>query len=157
MRSVPYRLLLAGTAAAALAGAATAQSKIEVGVLTCTVAGGQGFIVGSTRSLDCVFQRPGADERYRGTISRLGIDIGTTQASTIAWAVLAPSAAVPTGALAGDYGGISGEATLGVGVGANALLGGSAKTIALQPLSVQAQQGLNIAAGVASLSLAPSR
>jgi hypothetical protein len=71
--------------------------------------------------------------------------------------VFAPSAAVPSGALAGEYGGVSGEATLGVGIGANALLGGSAKTIALQPLSVQTQQGLSIAAGVASLTLMPAK
>lgn len=139
------------------AAPAQAQSKIEVGVLNCSVSGGTGFIIGSTKRLDCVFKRAGRDERYTGTINKFGIDIGQTTASAIAWAVFAPSADVKSGALAGDYGGVSGEATLGVGVGANALLGGSTKTIALQPLSVQSQQGLNIAAGIAALNLQAAR
>jgi hypothetical protein len=129
------------------------QSRVEVGVLNCRVAGGLGFVFGSTKSLDCVFQRPGRDERYSGSISKFGIDLGGTQAGVIGWAVFAPTSVVPDGALAGGYGGVSGEATVGVGVGANALVGGSNKTISLQPLSVGAQQGLNIAAGIAALEL----
>jgi hypothetical protein len=132
-------------------------SRVEVGVLNCTVAGGTGFIVGSTKSLSCTFVRQGSDDRYSGTISKFGIDIGTTTKSVVSWAVFAPTAALKNGALAGNYGGVSGEATVGVGVGANALVGGSNKTIVLQPLSVQAQQGLNIAAGIAALELRARR
>ena len=134
---------------------ANAQSKtrVEAGVLNCRVAGGTGFIVGSTKTLSCTFQRQGGKERYRGKISKFGIDIGQTTQSNIAWAVLAPTVNVRSGALDGNYAGVSGEATLGVGLGANALVGGSSNTIALQPLSVQSQQGLNIAAGIASLEL----
>ena len=132
---------------------AQAQARVEVGVLTCTVRGGTGFIVGSTKDLSCRFNRPGRDEFYHGTISKFGIDIGTTKQSSIAWAVLAPTAQLPPGSLSGNYGGVSAEATVGVGIGANALIGGSSKNIILQPLSVQAQQGLNIAAGIAALSL----
>ncbi|CFX22138.1 conserved exported protein of unknown function [Candidatus Filomicrobium marinum] len=132
-------------------------AKVEVGVLNCHVSGGSGFIFGSTKRLDCRFQRPGADERYIGKISKYGIDIGSTTQSTIAWAVLAPTSKVNRGALSGNYGGVSGEATVGVGVGANALIGGSSQSIVLQPLSVQAQQGLNIAAGIAALELRPAQ
>jgi hypothetical protein len=134
-----------------------AQSRVEVGVLTCTAAGSTGFIVGSTRDLRCRFNRQGKDELYRGKISKFGIDIGTTQQAQIAWAVLAPTSNLPPRSLVGGYGGVSAEAPVGVGVGANALIGGSDKSIVLQPLSVQAQQGLNIAAGVASLELRPAR
>jgi uncharacterized protein DUF992 len=130
-----------------------AQARVEVGVLTCTVRGGTGFIVGSTKDLRCRFNRPGRDEFYHGTISKFGIDIGTTKQSTIAWAVLAPTANLRPGSLNGNYGGVSAEATIGLGVGANALVGGSSKSIILQPLSVQSQQGLNLAAGVAALQL----
>ena len=130
-----------------------AQTRVEVGVLTCTAAGSTGFIVGSTRDLRCTFKRQGKDERYSGKINKFGIDIGTTQQAQIAWAVLAPTSSLPPRSLAGGYGGLSAEATVGVGVGANALIGGSDKSIVLQPLSVQSQQGLNIAAGVASLQL----
>jgi hypothetical protein len=137
----------------ALVASPEAQTRVEVGVLTCTAASSTGFIVGSTRDLRCRFNRQGSDELYTGTIKKFGIDIGTTQQAQIAWAVLAPTANLPANSLIGTYGGVSGEVTVGVGVGANALVGGSAKSIVLQPLSVQSQQGLNIAAGVASLQL----
>jgi hypothetical protein len=148
-------MILAAMAAltASAAPQAQAQARVEVGVLTCTVRGGAGFIVGSTKDLRCRFNKSGRDEFYRGTISKFGIDIGTTKQTSIAWAVLAPTAQLPPGSLNGNYGGVSAEATVGLGVGANALIGGSSKNIILQPLSVQAQQGLNIAAGIAALSL----
>jgi uncharacterized protein DUF992 len=150
---------LGTAAAAALAFVASpqAQTRVEVGMLTCTAAGSTGFIVGSTRDLRCRFNRQGKDEVYTGKISKFGIDIGVTQQAQIAWAVLAPTSNLPPRSLAGGYGGVSAEATVGVGVGANALIGGSDRSIVLQPLSVQAQQGLNIAAGVASLELRASR
>jgi hypothetical protein len=146
-----------GAAAVAALGLVTssqaADTRVEVGVLTCTAASSTGFIVGSTRDLRCRFSRQGKDEVYSGTINKFGIDLGTTQQAQISWAVLAPTANLPRRSLIGSYGGVSAEATIGVGVGANALIGGSDKSIVLQPLSVQAQQGLNIAAGVASLQL----
>lgn len=153
MRRVVIAAAGAGLALLLAADDAFAQARIEVGVLTCSVRGGTGFIIGSTKDLRCTFHRPGRDETYHGTISKFGIDIGITQQSAIAWAVLAPTANVPPASLNGNYGGVSAEATVGLGVGANALIGGSNRGIVLQPLSVQAQQGLNIAAGIAALQL----
>jgi hypothetical protein len=150
-------LALATLSLVAAGGAAQAGPRVEVGVLRCSVAGGSGFIFGSSKDLWCVFRRPGRDERYVGTISKFGIDVGTTTRSAIAWAVLAPTVDVPPGALVGDYGGVSGEATIGIGLGANALVGGSSRSFVLQPLSVQAQEGLNVAAGVAALRLRLAR
>ncbi len=142
------------TALATLTGDATAQkTRVEVGVLTCSASGSQGYIIGSTRELRCRFNRPGRDENYRGSINKFGLDIGATKAATISWAVLAPTNTIPSRALSGTYAGVSAEATVGLGVGANALIGGSDRSIVLQPLSVQAQQGLNIAAGVSQLQL----
>ena len=147
-------ILAAAMAVATLTIAeAQAQARVEVGVLTCTVRAGTGFIVGSTKELRCRFNRPGRDEFYHGTISKFGLDIGATKQTAIAWAVLAPTARLRPGSLNGTYGGVSAEATVGLGVGANALVGGSSSNIILQPLSVQAQQGLNIAAGIAALQL----
>jgi uncharacterized protein DUF992 len=144
-------LLLA--AMAALAPPAQAAS-VEVGVLNCKVSGGVGFVFGSTKDLDCVFEGlSGGKDRYVGAINKFGLDLGFTGSSYIVWTVLAPTAAVPAGALAGDYGGVSAEATVGLGVGANALVGGSENSIALQPVSVQAQEGLNVAVGISALSL----
>jgi hypothetical protein len=148
-------LAMAGAALAVLvvAADARAQARVEVGVLTCTARGGTGFIIGSTKYFRCRFHRPGGDEYYRGTISKFGIDIGATSATAIAWAVLAPTSKLPPRSLSGNYGGVGAEATIGLGVGANALIGGSNRNIILQPLSVQAQKGLNIAAGIESLQL----
>ena len=143
----------AAIAATAFIAASQAATRVEAGVLTCTAASSTGFIVGSTRELRCRFNRQGRDEFYTGTIQKFGLDLGTTQKAQIAWAVLAPTANLPPRSLVGSYGGVSAEATVGVGVGANALIGGSSRSIVLQPLSVQSQQGLNIAAGVASLQL----
>jgi uncharacterized protein DUF992 len=154
-----FTTVLGATAVAALAFVASphAQSRVEVGVLTCTAASSTGFIVGSTRDLRCRFKREGKDELYTGKIDKFGIDIGVTQQAEIAWAVLAPTSSLPRRSLVGGYGGLSAEATVGVGVGANALIGGSDKSIVLQPISVQSQQGLNIAAGVAALELRVGR
>ena len=141
-------------ALAALAPAAEANTGIKIGVLSCGIGGGIGYIIGSSKPIDCVFQpSSGADvEHYSGTIGKLGIDIGITNQSVVAWAVFAPGK-TKRGALKGYYGGASAEATVIAGLGANVLIGGFEKGINLQPLSVQAQTGLNIAAGIAGLRL----
>ncbi len=138
-------------------GAAWAQSRTEIGVLNCVVERGTGFIIGSRKQLSCSFDPAdgvvGVRETYTGEIAKYGLDIGVTEQTLIKWLVLAPTTAYPAHALAGTYVGASGEVTLGVGLGANVLVGGSNDTFALQPISVQAQTGLNLAIGVASLTL----
>ncbi|MGE3065087.1 MAG: DUF992 domain-containing protein [Hyphomicrobiaceae bacterium] len=146
-----------GLAACFAGTGASAQSRVEVGVLNCAASGTTGFVFGSTKYLRCRFEREGRDEFYRGTIHKYGLDLGATQKTIIGWAVLAPTDSLPARSLDGEYGGVGAEATLGVGVGANALLGGSNRSIVLQPLSVQAQEGLNIAAGISSLQLRAER
>jgi hypothetical protein len=136
------------------ASPALAASKgVKIGVLTCDVAGGVGMIIGSSKAVDCSFEGTvGKREHYKGSIDKLGLDIGVTGKGVMAWAVFAPGK-LKAGALAGHYAGASAEASVAVGLGANVLVGGSDKSVALQPLSVQAQTGLNLAAGVASLRL----
>jgi len=134
---------------------AKSQSGVNVGSLQCKVAGGVGFIFGSSKDLDCLLVRTdGVAERYAGSINRYGVDIGFTKEAHIVWLVFAPGAIGP-GALAGDYGGVTAGASFGVGLGANVLVGGSNKQIALQPVSVEGSVGLNVAAGVASVTLRP--
>jgi hypothetical protein len=148
-------LMIAGLAALGLAApAAEAKSGVKIGVLSCGIAGGMGFIVGSSKRIDCVYQPSGngRPERYEGRINKFGLDIGVTNQSVVVWAVFAPGR-VNRGGLQGNYVGASAEATVLLGLGANVLLGGFKKTVALQPVSVQAQTGLNIAAGVADLRL----
>jgi hypothetical protein len=141
---------------AALAGPAMAQGAVNAGTLTCNVASGFGFILGSSKAVNCTFSGLGRNEHYVGNITKIGADIGYTSGGVLVWTVVAPVAAMVPGALGGSYGGATASATVGVGVGANALLGGSGNTIALQPLSIEGNTGLNVAAGVAGLSLAPA-
>jgi len=141
----------------ALAPPAASQSGVKVGSLQCTVAGGVGFVFGSSKDIDCLLIRTdGLAEHYVGSINRYGVDIGFTKEGHIVWVVFAAGAIGP-GALAGDYGGATAGASFGVGLGANVLVGGSNKQIALQPVSVEGSVGLNVAAGVASVTLRPAR
>ena len=134
--------------------AQAAPHGVKVGTLTCHVASGWGFVFGSSRDLRCSF-RPNhhQGERYSGSISKFGVDLGYTEDGVILWAVFAPSSDVRAGALQGDYAGVTAGATVGVGVGAHVLIGGLDKSIALQPLSVEGNEGLNVAAGIGSISL----
>jgi len=153
-----FRLMLG--AAAAVAGLALASSAnaaphgVRVGELTCNVASGWGFIFGSSKDLHCTYRGNGRRfEHYTGSISKFGVDVGYTEGGVLVWGVFAPTSDMRKGALEGDYAGASAQATVGVGVGANALIGGLDKSIALQPLSVEGSKGLNVAAGVGSISL----
>jgi len=143
--------------ALALTGSAQAQPGVVVGTLTCNVASGSGFVFGSSRAINCTFAGPGGRyEHYVGNISKFGADIGYTQGGILVWTVIAPTAALGPGALAGNYVGGTASATVGVGLGANALVGGSNNSIALQPLSIEANRGLNVAAGIAAMTLTPA-
>lgn len=149
------RTILAATAAASLLFSlpADAASGVNIGALSCKVAGGIGFIFGSSKTLTCTLNRTnGAVETYSGEIKKYGLDLGFTTESHIIWAVFAPGN-IATGSLAGQYGGVSADVALGLGLGANVLLGGNGNQIALQPLSVNGDVGVNIAAGITTIVL----
>jgi hypothetical protein len=146
-----------GTIALALAltgSAAPAQADnggVKAGYLKCEVEGNVSFIFGSSRDMVCTYT-PGTGkrvDRYSGKVKKFGVDIGYQESGVILWGVIAPTADVGHGALAGDYGGVA----AGYGVGANALVGGSSDSIVLQPLSVEGIKGINLAAGIGILSL----
>jgi hypothetical protein len=143
-------------ASSLFAGSSVAQSaRLTAGTLTCRGSGSVGLILGSQQRLTCQFDKVSSSEqaRYRARITRIGLDIGVTGKNVMVWTVLASTENPPVKALAGRYAGVSASASVGLGVGANALVGGSRQSIVLQPLSVQAQTGVNIAAGVAGLTL----
>jgi hypothetical protein len=143
--------LSAGTAI--LATPAQAQG-VQVGTLTCNVASGFGFIFGSSRAINCTFAPAGGQpQHYVGSIDRFGVDIGYLQGGVIIWTVVAPTANLAPGSLAGTFGGATASATVGVGLGANVLVGGSGNSVALQPVSIQGTTGLNVAAGIAAMTL----
>ncbi len=137
---------------------ADAAERTRLGTLDCMVEGGIGLLVGSSKSAQCTFKHAnGNTEKYTGKISKLGLDIGVTGDSFLKWIVLTPAGTeIGEYALAGRYVGVSAGATLGIGLGANALVGGSAKKIGLQPLSVENSTGLNVAVGVSTLKLDPA-
>jgi hypothetical protein len=153
-------IILAGIAAALTApfAGASAQERVQVGVLECRGGASIGFIVGSVTNLGCVLRIDGVPEdRYVATIRKVGLDIGITEETALAWGVFAPTRRLGAGDLSGNYAGAQGSATIGVGAGGNVLVGGSNNSIALQPLSLQGQVGLSVAAGLESLELRPGR
>lgn len=161
---MPRSTIRAGLAAILLvASSAAAQvqqpmQRVQVGILECRGGASIGFIVGSVTNLGCVLRAEGQPEdRYIATVRKVGLDLGITQESALAWGVFAPVARLGPGDLAGNYVGVQGSAAIGVGAGGNLLIGGSNNTIALQPLSLQGQIGLSIAAGLESLELRPGR
>jgi hypothetical protein len=147
--------------AAAYVSPATAQTPpgTNVGTLTCRMAPSIGLIFGSRQRMACRFVPNGSSppEAYVGVMSTIGLDIGITAGGVLAWGVLAPTAGPMRGALAGTYVGASGSIGVGVGVGANLLFGGTGRSIALQPLSVEGSVGVNLSLGVSGLTLALAR
>lgn len=137
------------------AGPASAAFTVRLGVLTCDIEGRGGFILGSHKLLACTFNPAGNVPRgyYEGSITRIGLDVGATGGAVLAWLVLAPTNQLTPGFLEGRYYGVGAEATPGVGIGANILIGGFDRSIVLQPISLQGQGGANVAAGIAGLRL----
>ncbi len=160
MKKSVTALIASMALAGALATPAGAQkaTPVKVGALNCDISAGIGLIIASKKQVTCLFtpSNGGPKEVYVGSINKFGLDIGATTGGQMLWAVYAPTS-VKTGALAGTYVGATAEATVGAGLGANVLIGGSDRTISLQPISVQGQTGLNLAAGVADLQLQRGR
>ena len=135
---------------------ANALPPVRAGILQCHGGQNVGFVVGSVTSLECIFQSQGRrPEAYIATLRRIGVDLGVTEQTRFEWAVNAPNIRFGRGELAGTYGGVGANASIGVGGGGNFLVGGPSNAYALQPLSVQGQKGLNVAAGIAGLELQP--
>lgn len=153
-----FPVMAAAVLGAQLFAAAPASAGlIKVGVLTCRINGGTGMIFYSKKPLKCVFTSvSGRMERYSGSISKFGLDVGRTTGTSLIWKVFAPGS-TRRGALAGTYAGATAQVTAGAGLGANVLVGGARRTINLQPASITAQTGFNIAAGVAGLTLRRAR
>jgi hypothetical protein len=152
---------LASVAMIALLGPTLAFSQqqppgVQVGMLSCNLAPSIGLIVAESQRMSCRFapNGPYPPQTYHGVMNTVGLELGVTAAGVMAWGVFAPSQGTPAGALAGEYVGASSDIALGVGVGANVLFGGSNRTIALQPLSVEGQAGIDVSLGVSGLTLA---
>jgi hypothetical protein len=131
----------------------------QVGMLNCNVGPEVGFIVGGRAKLSCRYSPSSPSvptENYTGEITTVGLDIGATGGGKLSWAVFMPTNGPPHGALTGDYAGVSGQAAVGVGVGGNILVGGSNRSVTLQPFSVEGDTGINLAIGVSDMVLRQS-
>ncbi|PWE54188.1 DUF992 domain-containing protein [Metarhizobium album] len=131
---------------------------VKIGYLDCSIGGGVGYVLGSAKGMECAFKPARNSEpldHYSGVVRKLGVDLGFTTRSRLIWAVFAPTAGYHQGSLAGLYEGATAEATVGAGIGANVLIGGTSGSIHLQTISVTGQLGLNVAAGGASMTLTP--
>lgn len=154
------QLILSALSVAALSAApvtAQAQRWVQVGVLDCTSQGGIGLIVTSRKDMACTYKpadRALQHDAYVGTVTKYGVDVGATGRTVMRWLVYAPtSAGYAAGALAGNYVGTTAEATAVIGAGTNILVGGSSETYSLQPVSLQVQSGVNVAASLTSFTL----
>lgn len=154
-RALVGAALVAGIAGAfATPAAAQQQRRVAAGTLECRGSASVSFIIGSRRTLDCTFRSVrGYRAAYEGSIRRWGLDVGVTGRNVLLWSVLAPTRAPRPDALNGTYVGVSGSVAVGLGVAGNALIGGSNRTITLQPISVEGQTGVNLAVGVGDLTL----
>jgi hypothetical protein len=154
-----FAVTFSATATSTLAqGTAPAKQVTKIGYLNCHVAGGWGFVFGSSRKLQCVYtpaEKRKKIENYSGSITKFGADIGYLQSGVILWTVLAPGMKITEnpGLLAGQYGGATASATVGLGAGGNVLVGGMDGSISLQPISIEGNTGLNVAAGIATINL----
>ena len=148
-------VLAAGLLTTSAIAPAAANERVQLGVLSCAIQGGTSFVVGSNKPVDCEYRpsRGGSVQRYSGMISKLGVDLGMTQGGNLQWAVFGVNYNLGEGELAGRYYGANAEASVVVGAGANLLTGGPRTAFTLQPLSAQAQTGLNAAVTLASLDL----
>ncbi len=153
----PILIAVVGCVVPLWAGSATVAKADQIGVLECNVSPGVGLIVTSRQALSCRFRRSyGPPEYYVGTITKVGLALGATGPGKLVWTVFSATPEPGRFALAGEFTGATAELTLGAGLGANALVGGNAHSIALQPLSVNAQTGVNVAAGIGALRLVPA-
>jgi hypothetical protein len=147
-------VILAAAAALMICGSGAEADGVKAGTLNCRVAPGWGFLIASSRDLKCEFHpTDGPSEHYRGTVSKFGLDLGYTTGGELVWDVVAPQTDLEPGALAGQYAGVTAGVTAGVGFGANALIGGIEHSVALQPLSMEGNTGLNLAAGLGAINL----
>ena len=144
------------TALVLWAPVAQAQTWVQAGALRCRLNPSIGFVIFGHQSMECSFQPvSGPIQAYEGAINTVGVDLGISEGGRLAWAVFGPASGIPYGALAGEYVGASGDVGVGVGAGANVLVGGSNRSIALQPVSLEGSVALNVVAGLSQLKLRP--
>ena len=151
----PFSVRAAAALALGLAVPALAHAEggVQVGTLACSQQPGWGYVIGSSRRVSCLFSGPWGESHYVGRMTEAGVDVGYHGESQMVWAVFAPTNRVGPGALAGQYGGATAGGAVVVGLSGNGLIGGSDRTIQLQPFSVTGNTGLSATVGIAGMTL----
>src|SRR6476661_10382705 len=131
-----------------------AAEKVRAGILDCDVSAGFGLIFSEKQTMKCTFKpmEGGPIDHYSGRIKEVGISLGATAGGVMIWNVVSAQKGIERGALAGTYSGLSADDSVGIGLGENVLVGGSNRTFMLQPTSYEGQVGLNVAAGVTTVT-----
>jgi len=129
--------------------------RAQIGMLSCDIPKRLNYTgIGISKlRFNCTFSpQMGESEQYEGTLTSIGVKVGVTAKSVMKWAVVAPTLLRGGGALEGKYLGITVDTPMG---GISFLLGGSNKTISLQPVAVQtpASVNVNIAASIGGIDL----
>jgi hypothetical protein len=153
MKALLARASVAAALALCVPALAYGEGGVEVGTLSCHQASGWGYILGSSRPVSCIYSGSWGQSRYVGRMTEAGVDVGYHGDSQMVWAVFAPTNEIGPGALAGHYGGATAGGAVGVGVAASGLLGGSDRTIHLQPFSITGKTGLHATAGIQGMTL----
>ena len=154
-----FRKACLGCAVALISFGASAQNSAQIGTLSCDVSRGIGMFVVEKQTLSCVFKESrggGKVENYTGSIEEFGVALGEVASGHLVWGVVAATSGLPARALAGTYAGVGANASIGIGAGANVLVGGSGRAFSLQPVSVEGQEGINIAGGITTVTLKPA-
>lgn len=155
-KSVAPVALLLGLAFTGAGSVSAQNAPLEVGTLQCSLDGSSGNIFGGSRDVQCDFTSAvtnGDRVKYEGTISNVGINLGSHKVTSLSWTVLAPVGAQAESALGGTYVGTAVSGALGVGAGGNLLFNVSGGAATLQPLSVQFQTGFNASVSAVELQL----
>jgi len=139
----------------AFAGHSSAGTKI--GILTCDAVPGSklNLLVHSTTDVECTFNSTAGEgtEHYVGeTGVGFGIDLKWDSESHLVFTVFAAEGSGSNKLSSGKYVGVGAEAAAGLGLGAHALVGGSNKSVSLQP-AIQAGVGVGASAGLTYLYL----
>ncbi|MBL8908832.1 MAG: DUF992 domain-containing protein [Rhizobiales bacterium] len=158
MRKIASALAGGVAALGMMMTAASANTTVRAGTLECDLSGGIGLVFVEKQTMTCTFKgaHGGPPDIYTGKLDEVGITLGATAGGVMVWAVLAAQHSIPQGALAGTYAGLTANASIGVGGGANVLIGGTGRSFVLQPISLEGQVGINVAGGVTTLTLTPA-
>jgi hypothetical protein len=132
-----------------------ANSRIYIGSLSCNVGGSTGYILASSKSLDCVFLNKDGTQsaQYTGTIDKVGVDIGYTKAVHTIWRVYSLGSDRGPNNLSGTYVGEQGTAAAGSQAGGNWIYGGPNAEVGMLASGIIQDAGYNLAAGVAAMTI----